>query len=397
MKVALVSRAVFPLHGYGGLERHVAALEKYLRREGCEVSLYTTPPSDGTREREGATFVPGRIIPWPKRSGFVVLDRNTNYLAWSCRAARRLLAEEKPDVVQADAGAGFGYAALAPLGSAPLVLHPHGMEEFKAPSWKRSLYLPLRSATRFAARRAARVLVPDAAMKEEVKRSLGVGDDRLALVPNALDLDEIDRSSTPAPLEPFGIAPTDRVLLSVGRLEANKGFASLVRALARLREDFLWVLVGEGRERRTIESAIARAGIGRKARLTGRISDEALHALYQRAELFVHPTLYEGSSLVTLEAMAHRKPVVATRVGGIPDKVVSGESGLLVPPGDEEALAAAIRDALSSKERLARWAANARAIVEERFSWSRRVEEVLQLYEGLKNASSTRPSSSVVE
>jgi glycosyltransferase involved in cell wall biosynthesis len=83
--------------------------------------------------------------------------------------------------------------------------------------------------------------------------------------------------------------------------------------------------------------------------------------------------------------MAHRKPVVASRVGGIPDKVVPGESGLLVPPGDPEALAAAIRDALSSKEQLARWGAKGRAIVEERFSWSRRVKELVSLYESLRS------------
>jgi glycosyltransferase involved in cell wall biosynthesis len=380
VRVALLSRAVFPLHGYGGLERHVAALEKYLRLAGCDVSLVTTPPSDGTEKREGTTFVPYRLLPWPKRNGFVVLDRSTNYLIWSLRAARRLLALETPDVVQADAGAGFGYAALAGPGAAPLVLHPHGMEEFKAPFVKRSLYLPLRAATRFAARRAARVLVPDAAMKDEVKRYLGVEDDRLAVVPNALDLDEIDRM--PAPVD---VRAKGRVLLSVGRLESNKGFSGLVRALAKVPDEFQWILVGDGPAKASIEGEIARAGLGGKARLAGRVSDDELHALYERAELFVHPTLYEGSSMVTLEAMAHRKPVVASRVGGIPDKVVPGESGLLVPPGDPEALAAAIRDALSSKEQLARWGAKGRAIVEERFSWSRRVKELVSLYESLRS------------
>ena len=379
MRVALLSRAVFPLHGYGGLERHVAALEKYLRREGCDVSLYTTPLADGTEERAGTTFVPYRVLPWPNGSGFVVLDRDTNYLAWSWRAARRLLTSERPDVVQADGGAGFGYAALAPKGAAPLILHPHGMEEFKAPPLKRAAYLPLRSAVRFAAKRAARVLAPDAAMKEDVERYLGVESERLEVLPNALDLEEIDRKVAPIDVDAKG-----PVLLSVGRLEANKGFVTLVRALGKVPDDFLWILAGEGPERAKIEGEIARAGLGAKARLLGRVSDDALHALYERAELFVHPTLYEGSSMVTLEAMAHRKPVVATRTGGIPDKVVSGESGLLVPPGDADALASAVREALSSKERLVRWGAKGRAIVEERFSWSRRVKDLVRLYESLK-------------
>ena len=72
---------------------------------------------------------------------------------------------------------------------------------------------------------------------------------------------------------------------------------------------------------------------------TGKLSDTELHSLYALCNLFAHPTLYEGSSLVTLEAMAHGLPVVASAVGGIPDKVIDGETGFLVKPGDEHALA----------------------------------------------------------
>jgi glycogen synthase len=387
MRVALVSRAVFPVHGFGGLERHVAALEKYLRRAGSEVRLYTTTPEPPppSLPADGTLYVPYRVFPWPKRSGFVVLDRDTNYLAWSVRAARRVLADARADVVQADGGGAFGYAALAGVDRPPLVLHPHGMEEFKAPRLKRALYLPLRAATRFAARRAARVLAPDASMKEEVRRTLDVPEERISVVPNAIDLDLVDREVPGIDFQPFGITADTRVFLSVGRLESNKGFTTLVRAIVRARErlspNVVWVLVGEGPERTKIEAEIERAGLGGRARLAGRVSDDVLHALYDRSELFLHPTLYEGSSMVTLEAMAHRKPVVATRVGGIPDKVVPGETGLLVPPADIEALAAAIVEASSAGDRLRVWGAEGRRLVETRFTWSRRIQDVLRLYE----------------
>ncbi len=389
MRVALVSRAVFPIHGYGGLERHVAALEKYLRREGVDVVLFTSPPEPAREEtREGTSFVPYRVVPWPKRKGFVVLDRDTNYLAWSMRAARRLLEEGPFDVVQADGGGGFGYAVLAGRERPPLILHPHGMEEFKAPSWKRALYLPLRSATRFAARKAARVLAPDRSMKEDVRHTLDVSEEKIVVVPNAIDLDAIDGVDGDVPradLARLAIPPGARVFLSVGRLESNKGFTTLVRALGRvwsqLPPSVVWVLVGEGPERRKIEEEIERAGLGGRARLAGGVSDGELHALYERSELFVHPTLYEGSSMVTLEAMAHRKPVVATRVGGIPDKVVPGQSGLLVPPAEVEALAAAIVEASSATDRLAAWGREGRRIVETQFSWARRIQDLIRLYE----------------
>jgi glycosyltransferase involved in cell wall biosynthesis len=166
----------------------------------------------------------------------------------------------------------------------------------------------------------------------------------------------------------------------VGRIESNKGFAVLARALASVASDFLWVHAGDGPERGALEAEIARSGLGRRARLLGRLAEDDLHALFERCDLFVHPTLYEGSSQVTLEAMAHRKAVVATRVGGIPDKVVEGETGLLVPTRDPKALARAIAEALSSPDRLKSWGENGRRRVEERFSWSGRVKELLDLY-----------------
>jgi glycosyltransferase involved in cell wall biosynthesis len=386
MRVALLSRAVFPLHGYGGLERHVAALEKYLRLEGCSVTLYTATPQAVSSVRQGTVFVPYRVFLWPRGKGFVVLDRDTNYLAWSVRAGRRAL-KARHDVVQADAGAGFGYALFAGEGAPPLVLHPHGMEEFQAPPLKRAMYLPLRSAIRYAAKHAARVIAPDDSMREGVRRHLGVEDGRIALLPNAIDLAEIDRREDGVELERLGVGPSQRVLLSVGRLESNKGFSHFLRALsildARLPKDVLWVLVGRGPEKDALERQIRESGLRDRVHLTGAISDSDLSALYGRSELVVHPTLYEGSSMVTLEAMAHRKPLVATAVGGIPDKVYPGVNGLLVPPGDAAALAAAVLQAIASPERLRDWGLRGREIVETRFSWTSRVKELLRLYESL--------------
>ena len=153
---------------------------------------------------------------------------------------------------------------------------------------------------------------------------------------------------------PPGSRDDEVVLLSVGRLEENKGFHVLGEALAALRdhaaviagERWRWVLVGDGPYRGVLTRAIAAAGLTQRTLLTGRVDDRTLHAWYEAAHLFVHPTLYEGSSLVTLEAMAHRRAVVATNAGGLPDKIVTGRNGWLVPAGDPSALAAAVSGAL---------------------------------------------------
>jgi glycosyltransferase involved in cell wall biosynthesis len=144
-----------------------------------------------------------------------------------------------------------------------------------------------------------------------------------------------------------------------------------------------WVHVGDGPFRGRLVSAIAAAGLQDRVVLAGRLPDAELHDWYEGATLFVHPTLYEGSSLVTLEAMAHRRAVVATRAGGLPDKVRPGVNGWLVPPGDASALAAAISGALADGSRLAAMGAAGRQIVEQEFSWTVAGAATVALYADL--------------
>jgi glycosyltransferase involved in cell wall biosynthesis len=186
------------------------------------------------------------------------------------------------------------------------------------------------------------------------------------------------------------LALGERILLSVGRLEASKGFHVLLRALAAARDHgafdgsaWRWVLLGDGPYRRTLETLASELGLEDRVRFPGRVGDEEMHAWHELSTLFVHPTLYEGSSLVTLEAMAHRRAVVASAAGGIPDKVRAGENGWLVPPGDPSALAAAISGALSDPARLARFGAAGREIVEREFSWTAIGDRTVALYREL--------------
>ena len=391
MKVALASRAVFPFHGFGGLERHVASLKRHLELAGCQVTLYTSPPTwlkSANAVGTNVVQIPYRKLPWPRRAGFTILDRDTNYLIWSWNVGAELLKSDA-DIIQADGGAGFGYAWRRGGDAPPLVLHPHGMEEFKAPAMKRLAYWPLRKAIRFAASRAERVLSPDDSMANEVRSHLGVEASRLAVVPNAIDLEACDAQSDSETrndiLAQLHLDRLDFVLLSVGRLQANKGFEVLVQALAdpqtRLPPRWRWLLVGDGPARTELKRAVERQGLDGRVSLTGSLSDDELRVLYQRADLFVHPTLYEGSSLTTLEAMAHRKAIVASAVGGIPDKIDHQRQGLLVPPGDARALSEALSEATHRESSRKEWGEQARARVEERFSWATRVRELMGFYE----------------
>jgi glycosyltransferase involved in cell wall biosynthesis len=186
------------------------------------------------------------------------------------------------------------------------------------------------------------------------------------------------------------VLPDERILLSVGRLEESKGFHVLARALAAVREHggfddrpWRWVVLGDGPYRPVLAALVAELRLERHVRFPGRVGDAEMHGWHELSTLFVHPTLYEGSSLVTLEAMAHHRAVVASAAGGIPDKVRPGENGWLVEPGDASALAAAISGAVSDPARLARYGAAGRAIVEREFSWSAAGDATVALYRRL--------------
>jgi glycosyltransferase involved in cell wall biosynthesis len=120
-------------------------------------------------------------------------------------------------------------------------------------------------------------------------------------------------------------------------------------------------------------------------RILGRADETLLHALYERADLFVHATRSEGSSLVTLEAMAHGLPVVATRAGGIPDKVTH-ETGRLVEPGDVDGLAAALRELSRDSGLREALGLRGRERALADFSWPALARRTIALYEDLLRA-----------
>jgi glycosyltransferase involved in cell wall biosynthesis len=412
VRIAVVARSVFPLHGRGGLERHVYDLVRYLAHAGCDVTLITrTPKQEDASQSSAAAIhpritlitVPYRTFPLAGRRGTTVIDRSTAYPLFGARAGRvacELVREGRIDIVHGLGAAVLGYARQRRTSAAPLVLNPQGLEEFGATNpnrarLKRAAYLPLRRAVLACARAADCVIATDRSLEPAVRAHLRVPPDRIRVIPNALDLAWVDSLATIEDglrmRREAGIGPDEVVLLSVGRLEENKGFHVLADALGalvghggRLPDGrWRWIVVGEGPFRGRLERAIRSAGIRENTLLAGQQDDRALHAWYEAATLFVHPTLYEGSSLVTLEAMAHRRAVVATTAGGLPDKVLPGTNGWLVPPDDPSALAGAISGALDDGQTLARMGAAGRSIVEREFSWDAAGAATVKLYEEL--------------
>jgi glycosyltransferase involved in cell wall biosynthesis len=144
-------------------------------------------------------------------------------------------------------------------------------------------------------------------------------------------------------------------LVCVGRLCEQKGQLLLVAAAAKLAQagtEFELVLVGDGEMRRRIEAEVHQCGLGARVRITGWLSSSQVRDELVEARALVLPSFAEGLPVVLMEAMALRRPVISTYVAGIPELVVAGESGWLVPAGDVDALTQAMQAALEAPPEL---------------------------------------------
>jgi glycosyltransferase involved in cell wall biosynthesis len=272
----------------------------------------------------------------------------------------------------------------------PFIANPHGLEEYRTQDLRKWLaYAPFRALYSFGTRAADRAIATDACTQDDLPRYLGVNPQRVVVIPSAIDVDECiawtSDAQRGAMRARFQLDQADLVLLSVSRLERNKGYHILAEALARLRgrlpRRWRWLLVGQGKERAALEQQARALGIADHVTFAGKLDDTELHSLYEEVDLVVHPTLYEGSSLVTLEAMIHRKPIVASAAGGIPDKVFDDCNGYLTRPGDVDDLVAKIGMALDARARWPAWGEESVRIVRTTFDWPVVARRTLAEYE----------------
>lgn len=192
------------------------------------------------------------------------------------------------------------------------------------------------------------------------------------------------------------------LILTVGRLVARKGHVYLVEAMSHLADHPAahLVIVGEGHERAAIEAKVRELGLSDRVTLAGSISAEALEEIYQQCQVFVLPAIVDESGdtemlgMVSLEAMRYCKPVIATNVGGIPDIIIDGETGLLVEQKNPEALASAIARVLDDPALASKLGLSGYRYAREHFSWEHVEAETLALYGQEADPHQNRPARS---
>lgn len=226
--------------------------------------------------------------------------------------------------------------------------------------------------------RADRVIAISSAVRDALTRDK-IDPRRVALVPSAVDVAGLRASPGPDIRTRFGLPKKGQVAVSLGTLTPEKDHSTLVEAAALLVRDLPdlhWVMVGEGPLRPALEHQIARLGLGERVHLAGELADP--HAALAGADVFVLSSLAEGLGSSVLAAMAFDVPIIASRVGGVPELVGSG-AGVLVSAGNPAEFAAAVRRVVTDPE-------YARNLTQEasrelgRFTPKAMAERVLEVY-----------------
>jgi glycogen synthase len=291
----------------------------------------------------------------------------------------------------------------------PLVLTTHSLEPHRP--WKveqlGTAYDASSWVERTAYKNADGVVAVSEAMKQDVHELYGVPDDRIRVIHNGIDLHQYRPTPNPEVLRSYGIDPNLPYVLFVGRITRQKGIIHLVNAIKYIHAGAQIVLCAGAPDTPEIghemTDAVDRARHDSPHRIVWiheMLAKDKVIALYTHAAIFVCPSVYEPFGIINLEAMACETPVVASRVGGIPEVVDDGETGLLVPiapigggevePRDPNRfsrdLADAINVLLDDPARRAAMAANARARVEQQFSWTSIARQTLEFYEATRAA-----------
>jgi glycosyltransferase involved in cell wall biosynthesis len=314
------------------------------------------------------------------------LGRSSTYAVWNWRPLLAALREQRVDVLHAHKhGSNIWGSLLGRIARTPVVLAHEHTWSFEGNPMRRFLDRNL------IARLCDRVIAVSRDDRRKMIELEGIPPDRVEFVPLG-----IDALAPPSPDDDLrldlGIDAEAPVIGAVGRLTPQKGLPALLEAARILRPSFpdLRVLiVGEGELRGELEESVARFGLGETVTLTGFRAD--IPNVLASLDVAVLSSEWEGSPLAVLEYMDAACPIVATRVGGVPDLIEDGVEGRLVPTRDPSALSEAVGSLLRDRRAARRLGEAARDRRRREFTIQNTVRRIEALYDDLLSASQRAP------
>ena len=403
MKITLLSNE-FPPHVYGGAGVHVEYLSKAL-----------SELADGSNDVEVLCFGDqnvenGNLTARGIKPNFPLPSQNARYAKLMDTLARDVMMSgsvEESEIVHCHTWyTHFAGCLLQKLFNIPLVLTTHSLEPHRP--WKveqlGNAYHVSTWLERTAYQNADGVIAVSESMRRDVHELYGVPQDRIRVIPNGIDPEEYHPTQDPALLGAYGIDPAMPFVLFVGRITRQKGVLHLINAIRYLRPGTQVVLCAGapdtpeiGEEVKLMVEMARRDSAHEIIWIRQMLPRQEVIALYTHAAVFVCPSVYEPFGIINLEAMACETPVVASAVGGIPEVVLHGETGLLVPfapksaedfePKDPEKfsrdIAQGINTLLDNPTLRQSMSKQARKRVETHFAWSQVAKRTQQFYQEL--------------
>lgn len=239
----------------------------------------------------------------------------------------------------------------------------------------------LLAVQKFVLNSVNKVIVPSRFLKEILMEYYKVRSEKIKVIYNSIDLEDYQK----IPFRPFQ-PPTKLTMVTVGRLVRHKRIDKIIEAISVIKmkyPDVELLIIGEGPEKENLEELTHELRVEGDVKFYGGVEHSKVLELIQNADMLVLNSIYEGLPHVVIEAMACRTPVIATNIRGTNEVVKDGETGLLIPPNDKEALKEKIVQLLRDEELRKRVVEKAYKSVAERFTWEKNLSILEKELEGV--------------
>ena len=381
----------FPPRDTGGTAAHVDGLSRALATGGHDVVVLTIADrrADLAAERTGPVRVVRANIDLPH----IPEDRRLAATASANHALVQLMTSSHsqlkgwiPDVVHGhDWGVGWAADTLSDHFQAPFVLTMHGTERVRHGG-----NLPLGESTDvhaiewWLAFRANRLIASSRFMVSQLVDSFELRPEQVVRIPSGIDPNRWSAPDEASAPEHGRDETTDQMVLSWGRVQYEKGFQVLARAMGTLRPRLPAVtctIAGRGSYLPELQTQIDVEGVSDLIDLPGFVNDGDLRALIRNARCVVIPSLYEPFGVVALEALAAGAPLIAARTGGLAELIGGTDAGLTFEPGNPDDLAHCIEMVMTDRDLAQQLSMNAKRLINERYSWSAVAHSLAQVYD----------------
>ncbi len=362
MKVGIITYDFYPFEG--GIGRHIYELYKKLT-ENYGIDIVVFSPNKNSIKNHVNIFGLSKKIGKNIMFSFLVNMINNN-----------LINKYDLDLVHFHGGPG-GIIFIKKVKDTPVIFtvhHTYYQQYYLIPEqkWKYIFSKFENISYKFA----DKIICVSENTRDILVKNYHIEKEKIEIIPNGVDINKF------RPLN--NIEKIRNSILFVGRLDERKGIKYLIKSIVLVKEmipDIKLFIVGTGKLKKELEKFIILNNIKQNVKFLGRLSDKDLVEWYNRCEIVVIPSIFEGFGIVAIEAMACKTPIIATNVPGLNSIIKNGENGLLVPPKDSRKLADAIVNLLNDCKLRRHLSVNGRKEVLKKFNWDIIAKRTVKIYE----------------